>query len=117
METEQREKLAQAYFDALDESDYESLRSVFSDDVVYHYPKVSVVEGIDNVVEFMTERKPTSNTNHEITRYLHTGEASVCEGYSTGELDGDSFEGHFCDVVEFDSAENRITTLAVYSRI
>lgn len=116
MNTNTREKLADAYFDALDAPDYESLRSVFATDIVYRYPDATPLEGIETAIRFFEEDKPTSDTDHDVTRYVHGEDATVAEGFSTGVVDGDPFESYFCDVLEFTEDEERISDLAVYAR-
>jgi ketosteroid isomerase-like protein len=112
---EERERLADAYFEALDAPDYDALRSVFAPDIVYLYPDAAPIEGLDDAIRFFEEEKPTSDTDHHITQYVHGPSVTVAEGVSTGLLDGDPFESHFCDVIEFD--DGRIDRLAVYSRV
>lgn len=115
MNTTERERLVDAYFDALDEPDYAAFGEIFAPDCVYRYPAVGPIAGVDDVIRFCTDEKPTSNTDHTVERYLHTPAATVVEGTSTGVVDGDPVESHFCDVVEF-TADDRIATLAVYAR-
>lgn len=116
MNVNRRTERVNEYFEALDNEAYEDLRSVFSEDVVYKYPNQRPIRGVENVLGFFKEQRPTESTDHEVTRWVHDDDTTVSEGSVTGKRYGNSFEGYFCDVVEFGEQEDRITEIAVYSR-
>lgn len=116
MNVNRRTELVNEYFEAIDNEAYEDLRSVFSNDVVYKFPGQRSICGVENVLDFFKEQRPTEAINHEVTRWVHDEDVTVIEGVATGKRPENSFEGYFCDVVEFDEQEDLITEIAVYSR-
>jgi ketosteroid isomerase-like protein len=117
MNVERRNDLIETYFTALDEAEYEPLREAFAPDVRYLYPGGEHLEGLDETMEYFETRRPTKRSEHTITRRYHTEEVSVTEGHFTGEVPGTGpIRADFCNVFEFDDAEERITYNGVYMR-
>jgi ketosteroid isomerase-like protein len=116
MDTTKRRELVEQYFSALDAESYDELRPVFDQEAEYLYPDENPITGLDNIVTFFRERRPTGGTDHEVTRWVHNEDVTVAEGHVTGMNQGIPFEGYFCDVVEFDAEEDSVTSIAVYSR-
>ena len=116
MNVNRRTELANNYFEAIDNEAYDDLQAVFSNDVVYKFPGQESIRGVENVLAFFKEKRPTKELVHEVTRWVHDEDVTVIEGVATGTGSRDSTEAYFCDVVAFDEQEDRITELAVYSR-
>jgi ketosteroid isomerase-like protein len=114
--TEKRNQLVEAYFDALDEEEYEELPGLFTEDATYVHPSATV-EGGEGIRRLFAENRRTETTDHQITRRVHGTDATVCEGTVTGEfIDGDAFNGEFMDAFEFDEESERIAVISVYTR-
>jgi ketosteroid isomerase-like protein len=114
MSTDDRNELIEAYFASLDDEEPEIARSALADGFVYESP-LGRLEGFDGLVEYITERRSTSDSTHELTRRIHDADVSVVEGTVTGlDAGGDPTEADFCDVFEFDDDETAITRIAVY---
>ena len=116
MNVNRRTELANNYFEAIDNEAYDGLQAVFSNDVVYKFPGQEPIRGVENVLAFFKEKRPTEELVHEVTRWVHDESVTVIEGVATGAGSGNSIEAYFCDVVAFDEQEDQITELAVYSR-
>ena len=109
-----RNQLVDTYFRALDEEDYTSIESAFTEDVTYRLPEETITN-LDDAMEYFRNRRRPTNTTHEITRRIHDDETSAVEGYVTGEMpDRGEFEGRFADIFEFDPETERISELVVY---
>lgn len=116
MDVKQRNDLIETYYQAADEEDYDLLVSVFADDVVYLYPGEEDMHGRDEVYEFFTERRQTTNTTHDVFRRVHDETATLCEGRITGELLGEGpFEGAFVGSFEFN--DSLIDRVSVYTQL
>lgn len=111
---EYRDRLVDAYFQALDDEEYSQLDSAFTEDVTYQLPD-ETINGRDELMAYFRERREPTNTTHEVTRRIHDDGGSAVEGYVTGEMpDGSAFEGRFADVFAFDSEAEQIAELVVY---
>lgn len=112
------DKLMETYFRALDEENFEQLKSAFTDDIVYRYPGEGEIQSIDSVLDFFKNQKQTKNTTHDVFRRLSNDDIAIGEGHITGEiLDNGSFEGYFCNVFEFDKEKEKISKISVYTCI
>lgn len=121
MSLDTRSELIEQYFGAVDDADYELLRSVFTDDVTYKYHEGVTLEGIDDVIPFLRnevlEPEGVDRTSvHEVTRRISDGSVEVCEGYVEGTVNGTEFETDFVDVFEFDEDDSQISLVATYTR-
>lgn len=113
MDTDQRDELIAAYFQALDAESFDRLEDHLAVGFTYDHPDTTA-ETIKGMRTFFEQRAP-QDTSHEIHRTLHAAKASVVEGRITGELvDGTPREGYFCDVFDFDDGEDHLTRVAVY---
>lgn len=113
MSEEDRNALIDAYFDAMDTDDLETVRPALTDDFVYESLSGDL-EGFAGLETYMQELRGLSNTNHEIALIVHGEAASVVEGTVTGDSEDGSVEADFCDVFEFDADEEGITRISVY---
>ncbi|MFB6189582.1 MAG: nuclear transport factor 2 family protein [Halapricum sp.] len=105
---DEREATARAYYRALDDHDYETLRSVVTDSFVHERPDMTI-EGRDAFVQFMREERPQTETSHPIDAIYETTGALAVEGRLL------SAEGNritaFVDIMSFEGERiDRITT-------
>jgi ketosteroid isomerase-like protein len=108
-----RDDLIDAYFAAMDAEDVDLVRPYLADGFVYESLSGDL-DGAAGLATYVRELKTLSGTTHEITVRVHGDDASVAEGTVTGEgADGPVAVG-FCDVFEFDDADERIERIAVY---
>lgn len=118
MQIAKRNELIDAYYRAADEEDYDHMMSVFDDDVTYLYPNEPDMHGIPDVREFFEERRKTTGTTHDVFRRVHGDDATMCEGTITGEIEGEGpFEGAYVGAFEFDNESEKISYVAVYTRL
>lgn len=118
MENKVHDRLMDAYFNALDEEDFQQLKSAFTDDIVYRYPGEGEIQPIDDVLDFFKHGKQTTNTTHDVFRRLYNDDVAIAEGHITGEIiDGGSFEGYFCNVFEFNIEAEQVSKISVYTCI
>lgn len=113
MSEDDRNALIDAYFDAMDTDDLETVRPALTDDFVYESLSGDL-EGFAGLETYMEELRGLSNTNHEVALVVHGETASVVEGTVTGDSEDGSVEADFCDVFEFDADEEGITRISVY---
>ncbi|MFC4986663.1 MULTISPECIES: nuclear transport factor 2 family protein [Saliphagus] len=113
MSDSDRDDLIDAYFDAMDEADLERVRPVLADDFVYE-SLAGDLEGAAGLETYLEEVRGLSNTSHQVTLRAHGEDASVAEGVVTGDGDDGRVEAGFCDVFEFDDADERIVRIGVY---
>lgn len=105
-----------AYFAALDEDDFDHLRPTLSEEIQFQ-SSADEVSGVAEFREYVVGGRMISNSTHEITHRIHADDASVCEGQVTGDTPDGSIEGAFCDVFEFDSDDEYITSISVYTQL
>jgi len=119
MTQDTRRELIDDYFRAVDTADYELLRSIFADDVSYHYHEGELLQGLDTVIPFLRDEvlEPPGvdrTSDHRVTRTITDDSAVVCEGEVDGEYNDTAFHTDFVDVFEFDNDE--INMVATYTR-
>ena len=106
-----------AYFTALDSDDFDHLRPGLSEEVRFR-SSADEVSGLTGFRKYMQDDRMISNSTHNVTRRIHSdGPVSVCEGEVSGDTPDGHIEGAFCDVFEFDSDTERITSITVYTRL
>lgn len=108
-----RNELIDAYFNAMDAEDLEIVRPALADDFVYE-SSAGNLEGYAGLKTYMEELRGFSDTTHDVTLRIHDETASVAEGTVTGETEDGPVEVDFCDVFEFDAADEGITRIGVY---
>ncbi|MFO7927626.1 nuclear transport factor 2 family protein [Natronomonas sp.] len=114
MPTDTRNELIDAYFAALDETDPELARPALSDDFVYE-SLAGPLEGFDGLAAYITDHRSVTDSTHDVQRRIHDDDVSVTAGVVTGTgPDGDPAEAAFCDVFEFDDADEAIERITVY---
>jgi ketosteroid isomerase-like protein len=113
MSESDRNELIEAYFEAMDSNDLEIVRAALADGFVYDSLS-GELEGFSGLETYMEELRGLSNTNHEITRRIHSEAVSVAEGIVTGESEAGDVAANFCNVFEFDAADGGIARISVY---
>jgi ketosteroid isomerase-like protein len=121
MSQDTRSELIDDYFRAVDGPDYDLLRTVFSDDVTYHYHEGESLRGLDDVASFLRDDvlEPPGverTSDHQVTRTIAADDAVICEGEVDGEFNGTAFHTDFVDVFEFDDDDAQISMVATYTR-
>ncbi len=100
-------------FHKIDTKDYEALRDVFTDDVVYERPGYDPIRGIEGLLHFYREVRVIGSGEHRLTRVVVDDESGASWGSFVGaRRDGDPIDVRFADVYTF--VEGRIDTRASY---
>ena len=115
MDAERRDDLIDAYFTALDEGAFSLVEPHLAPDVTYESVGIDTLHGPEGVRRYFEELRPFGGTVHDVERRLHAEAASAAEGRVTGEHEGESLDTGFCDVFEFDDAEEHLTRITVYT--
>ncbi len=113
MSESDRNELIDAYFDAMDAEDLETVRPALAEGFVYESLSGDL-EGLAGLETYMNELRGLSETTHEVTLRLHDQTASVAEGTVTGESEDGPVTADFCNVFEFDADDTGITRIGVY---
>lgn len=109
----ERTAVARAYYDALDEHDYERLADLLASDFVHDRPD-RTIEGRDRFVQFMREERPQTDTSHPIDGvYAREGGVGVAAEGRLLANDGGLIAG-FVDVFSFEG--DRIEKIRTYTR-
>lgn len=117
MNPDDRTRLVERYFEALDSAEYSQLRVIFASNVRYTFPGVGTLDTLDETVRFLAEEKPTTDTDHRIDRIVHADELTMCEGEVTAEhRENGRVRTKFLDLFEFDPAAEEISVVNVYTR-
>lgn len=93
---------ARAYYEALDEHDYEGLEALLADEFVQERPDLTL-EGCDRFVQFMREERPNSETEHVVDRMFTDGDGDVAVEGRLLDADGDRITT-FVDVFSFEDS-------------
>lgn len=111
------EDTVREYYAALDEKRYDNLRSVLHPDVVHHRPD-GTLDGREEFVEFMSEKRPVKNTTHEVETFFGTGPkvADGAEAAAVGRLVRDSTQETLFDFLDiFDFKGDDIKEIRTYT--
>jgi hypothetical protein len=82
------ESVGRRYYDLVDADEYETLVSLFSEDVVYERPGQPVIEGRQALLAFYEEWRPLSDGEHELHGVVVDGEERRAAGNRTQSDDG-----------------------------
>jgi len=100
--------LVQAYYDAIDDGDYDALRDVLAADFVQVRPDLTH-DGRDAFVAFMREDRPRTDTQHVLDAVYDGADGVAARGRVVA-TDGPLFS--FVDV--FEMGDDRIQKLRTY---
>lgn len=115
MDVDRRDELIDAYFSALDEEAFSLVEPHLAPDVTYKSVGLDALHGPEGVRRYFEELRPFGGTVHEVENRIHDETGSAAEGRVTGEHEGESIDTGFCDVFEFDEAEEKLTRIVVYT--
>ena len=115
--------LVRHYYEAIDQKEYETLASLLTPDFRQERPD-RTFEGRASFVDFMRDRRPETDTTHEVQRVFESrgGVESVGDGGGTasvaveGTVYHDTGEVFFSFVDVFDVSEDAISHLRTYTR-
>jgi ketosteroid isomerase-like protein len=115
--------LVRQYYEAIDETEYETLASLLAPDFRQERPD-RTFEGRDSFVDFMRDRRPETETIHEVRRVFESRDAVDSTGVDGGTasvaVEGtvyhDTGEVFFSFVDVFDVSEDAISHLRTYTR-
>jgi ketosteroid isomerase-like protein len=111
-----RHSSIETYYDAIDEEEFDRIRTVMAEDVTY-VTAHGEMNGVDSVVAYYTDERTVTNTTHQVVRELRDGDVWVCEGTVSGEyVDGGSFDGKYVGIFDFQPDSEKIQHLSVYTR-
>ncbi|QSG04376.1 nuclear transport factor 2 family protein [Halapricum desulfuricans] len=101
---------ARAYYQSLDDHDYETLRSVLAESFVHRRPDMAL-EGRGRFVTFMRDERPRTDTAHPIDAIYESDGGLAVEGRLLA-ADGEQITA-FVDVLRFD--DGRIDRIRTYT--
>lgn len=107
----ERTALARAYYDALDEQNYDRLADLLATGFTQSRPD-RTFEGRDRFVRFMREGRPQTDTTHPVDGVFERDNGVAVEGRLLSS-DGDLI-ARFVDVFAFDG--DRIAEIRTYTR-
>jgi ketosteroid isomerase-like protein len=102
-------ELARAYYDAIDEGDYDALRDVLAPEFTHARPDMTL-DGRESFVDFMREGRPQPDTRH-IVDAVYDGRDGVAARGRVLDAEGELFA--FVDV--FAVEQGRIERLETYA--
>lgn len=100
-------------FHKIDTRDFEGLRTVFADDVVYERPGYEPIRGIEELIHFYRDVRVIASGKHGLTRVVVDEESGASWGRFTGvHRNGKALDVRYADVYTFENG--RIKTRASY---
>lgn len=114
MDIDERERLIDAYYDAVDEESYEAFDRLFTADSRHVRPGQGVLRGGAAVREYYETERDATETTHDVKRLVHDDAITLC----LVEVRGTGTEGPFSRPVvgefTFDAAAGRISSYRVF---
>lgn len=106
MQRSTQERIVHTYFDAMDRTDPDIVRSHLSESFTYTAGDGTTFEGRDSINRYISEVRSLSDTDHRIDYLLHGDGVAVAEGRVSGTgPDGGTVEVGFSDLFVFDGGE------------
>ena len=102
------------YYDYIDFEEYESVFSLFADNVTYERPGQSNLSGMDEFRQFYLEDRPLEDGSHDVHDVVTEGDTVSVRGEFTGTQDGEQVTFGFADFHRFND-EGRITERWTYT--
>ena len=100
--------LLEAYFQAIDAGDLESLPRFFHRDIVYERPGYDPLVGLDAVMHFYRTRRVIASGKHQVEGIVVEGDAGASWGRFAGaRKDGSAIDERFADVYTFTDGKVR----------
>ncbi|NHN57867.1 MULTISPECIES: ester cyclase [Halorussus] len=102
------------YYEYVDAEDYESVFSLFADDVTYARPGQADVSGMAEFREFYLEDRPLEDGSHEVRDLVVDGDTVAVRGEFSGTQDDEEVSFGFADFHRFDD-DGKITERWTYT--
>jgi branched-chain amino acid aminotransferase len=108
-----RANLIERLFEIVDSREWDKLREVFCDDIIYERPGYSPLEGFERVRHFYCNERVIASGTHYIERTVGTREVAACCGRFIGRhKNGTEIDERFADV--YTLRDGRIHTRKSY---
>jgi ketosteroid isomerase-like protein len=114
MDTDTRERLIRAYYDAVDTESYPDFEDILTADAEHIRPGQGVLHGGTAVREYYETERSARNTTHDVDRIVHDDEMTLCLVTVTGEKPDGPFRRPVVTTVTFDETAERIASYHVY---
>ena len=100
-------------FEAIDTSDWKTLRNLFHPEMIYERPGYEPFDGLNRVMQFYQTERILASGQHHLENILLEGDSGVCCGRFIGfKKDGGAVDERFADVYSF--ADGKIRTRRSY---
>jgi len=114
MDTDNRQRLIEAYYRAVDEGSYREFERLLTEDALHARPGQGVLKGGAAVREYYENEREATETNHRLNRQVHDDDLTL----SLVEVSGETPEGGFFRPVigqfTFDEETDHISSYRVY---
>lgn len=108
------ESRVRAYYEHVDDEEYEALFALFADSIVYERPGQDNIHGMDAFRQFYLEERPLTDGDHTIRDVVIEDDTAAVRGSFTGLQDGTRVEFGFADFLVFDE-ETQISHRYTYT--
>ena len=102
------------YYEHIDANDLESVFALFAEDIIYHRPGQSALDGMAEFKRFYREDRPLSDGSHAVKSLVAGGDTVVVRGRYEGRKDGEQVAFGFADHHRFD-ADGLVTERWTYT--
>lgn len=104
--------MIQSYFRIVDAREFEDLRTIFHEKIVYERPNYKPIQGIDSLVHFYKHVRVLVSGTHTVEGLIIDGNQCACWGRFVGEhRNGKPVDVRFADIFHVEDARiiKRIT--------
>ena len=93
-------------FNAIDSSDWETLKTLFHEDVVYERPGYPPFTGRDRVLQFYKSERIIASGKHHLDQIVVDDKSGACWGHFVGTLkSGQKVDERFADVYSYEDGK------------
>jgi len=96
------ESRVRAYYDHVDDEEYEELFALFDESIVYERPGQDDIRGMEAFRRFYLEERPLTDGSHTIHDVVIDGDTAAVRGTFTGRQGDSRVEFGFADFLVFD---------------
>lgn len=108
-----QKQFIQDLFEAVDSSDWETLRTMFHPDMVYERPGYEPFKGLDRIMQFYQKERILASGKHHLENIILESDSGACCGRFIGfKKDGAEVDERFADIYSF--ADGKIITRRSY---
>jgi len=107
-------KAVRQYYQYIDAEEYESVFSLFAEDVTYERPGQANLSGMDEFRAFYLENRPLEDGEHEIHDVVVEGDTVAVRGEFSGTQGDETVSFGFADFHRFDE-DGQITERWTYT--